>query len=356
MEISEELVQNSENQERLTLSQLDLLGEVKIPTGTVFTQTDEAGETASQTEIGGLSGLAYDSASGHYYALSDDRSSDARFYTLDIDLSEGVLSEGGVEFKDVTFLLDKDGNRFADGALDPEGLAFTEDGMLYVTSEGDANQLISPFIREIGLDGNFISELSVPKIYQPTADRLSGIRNNLAFENLTITPDKRFLYTATENALFQDGPAADVDQQSLSRILKYDLATGEAVASYVYEVSAVPDAPEPADGFRTNGLVELLATDNNGTLLALERSFSVGKGNTVKLFQIQTQGALDVLGTDNLFREEALEDDGEVLPPGPFVIDPAVIKREILDVERDLGIEPDNLEALAFGPQLPDGR
>ena len=356
MEISEELVQNSENQERLTLSQLDLLGEVKIPTGTVFTQTDEAGETASQTEIGGLSGLAYDSASGHYYALSDDRSSDARFYTLDIDLSEGVLSEGGVEFKDVTFLLDKEGNRSADGALDPEGLALTEDGTLYVSSEGDANQLISPFIREIELDGSFVSELFIPEIYQPTADQSSGIRNNLAFENLTITPDKRFLYTATENALFQDGPNADVDQPSLSRILKYDLATGEAVASYVYEVEAVPEAPEPADAFRTNGLVELLATDNNGTLLALERGFSVGQGNTVKLFEIQTQGALDVLNTGDLFREEPFEDDGDVLAPGPFVIDPAVTKREILDVELDLGIEPDNLEALAFGPKLPDGR
>lgn len=350
------LTQNNVSQERLSLSQIDLLGEVKIPTGTVFTQTDENGATASQTEIGGLSGLVYDSVSGLYYALSDDRSSDARFYTLDIDLSEGVLSEDGVEFKDVTFLVDKDGNRFADGALDPEGLALTENGTLYVSSEGDANQLIAPFIREIEPNGNFISELSIPEIYQPTADQSSGIRNNLAFENLTITPDKRFLYTATENALFQDGPNADVEQPSLSRILKYDLATGEAIASYVYEIDPVPEAPEPADAFRTNGLVELLATDNNGTLLALERSFSVGKGNTVKLFEIQTQGALDVLSTDDLFREEPLEDDGEVLPPGPFEIDPAVTKREILDIERDLGIEPDNLEALAFGPKLPDGR
>ena len=31
-------------------------------------------------------------------------------------------------------------------------------------------------------------------------------------------------------------------------------------------------------------------------------------------------------------------------------------KRLILNVETDLGIVPDNLEGMAFGPALPDGR
>ena len=33
-----------------------------------------------------------------------------------------------------------------------------------------------------------------------------------------------------------------------------------------------------------------------------------------------------------------------------------VTKRLILNVETDLGIEPDNIEGMAFGPALPDGR
>jgi hypothetical protein len=33
-----------------------------------------------------------------------------------------------------------------------------------------------------------------------------------------------------------------------------------------------------------------------------------------------------------------------------------VTKRLILNVEEDLGIEPDNIEGMAFGPALPDGR
>ncbi|MEO1591296.1 MAG: esterase-like activity of phytase family protein [Cyanobacteria bacterium J06632_22] len=70
-------------QQRRTLSQIELLGEAQIPTGTVFTQLSSQGFTQNQTEIGGLSGLAYDSNRNLYYALSDDRSSEARFYTVD---------------------------------------------------------------------------------------------------------------------------------------------------------------------------------------------------------------------------------------------------------------------------------
>ncbi len=342
--LTAKLMANSQN--RLSVEDVEFLGEVTFPTGFMF----------NETEVGGLSGLAYDEAQSVYYAIADDRSENARFYTTQIDLSDGALDEGDITFQAVTTLLDKSGQKFSSGSLDPEGIALGADGTLYVSSEGDANQLIDPFVRAIAPDGSFISELPIPAIYLPTADQTSGIRNNLAFESLTITPDQRFLYTATENALFQDGPAADVDQPSLSRILKYDLATGKPVASFVYEIDAVPALPEPADGFRTNGLVELLAVDNNGTLLALERGFSAGQGNTVKLFEVQTQGALDVLSLDNLFRENPLEDGEESLPPGSFEIDPAVTKRELLDIELDLGIEPDNLEAIAFGPKLPDGR
>ncbi len=334
------------NQNRESVDTIEFLGEVQFPTGFEF----------SDTEVGGLSGLAYDTTSNVYYALSDDRSPDARFYTLEIDLSDGSLDDGDVAFLEVTQLLDTDGEPFEDGNVDPEGIALTSGGTLYISSEGDTSALIDPFIREVSLSAEFIDDLPIPDIYLPTADESSGIRNNLAFESLTITPDQRYLYTATENALFQDGPQATVDDSSLARILKYDLTTGEPVASYVYEVDPVPEVPIPEDSFSTNGLVELLAIDNNGTLLALERAFSVGQGNTVKLYEIQTQGALDVLNTDDLFREDSLEDDGEVLPPGPFEIDPAVTKREILDIEQDLGISPDNLEALAFGPTLDDGR
>jgi myo-inositol-hexaphosphate 3-phosphohydrolase/Ca2+-binding RTX toxin-like protein len=334
---------------RNSVAGTELLGETNIETGFTF----------EDTEVGGLSGLVYDAANDVYYAISDDRGSEnsnARFYTLEIDLSDGSLDDGDINFTDVTTLLNADGNPFPAGSIDPEGIALTDDNTVYIASEGDASQQIPPFVNEFSLDGEQLSELPVDEKFVPNAEGTVGIRNNLAFESTTISPDGRFLYTATENALQQDGPAADVDQGSISRIVKYDLTTGEAVAEFGYNVDPVPDVPDPEDEFRTNGLVELLAIDNDGTLLALERGFSVGVGNTVKLYEVNTQGALDVSSEDDLFREEPFTDDGETVEPAPFVIDPAVIKEEILDIEADLGIEPDNLEALAFGPPLEDGR
>jgi myo-inositol-hexaphosphate 3-phosphohydrolase/phosphodiesterase/alkaline phosphatase D-like protein len=329
------------NGDRKTVSGIEFLGEVTFPTGSMF----------QNTELGGLSSLAYDPTHSVYYAISDDRSqiNPARFYTLTLDLEDGTLDEGDITFTDVTTLQDENGNPFPIGSLDPEGLALTPQGTLFISSEGDvnANPQIDPFIREFSLAGESLNALPIPEKYLPTADGSSGIRNNLAFESLTLSPDGRFLYTATENALFQDSPAADLETESLSRILQYDLATGQPGGEFVYNVATVPEVPEPTDAFRTNGLVELLATDNNGSFLALERGFSSGKGNTVKLYEVRTQGALDVSRQDDLFWED------ESIP---FEIDPAVTKRELLDIEADLGIEPDNLEGLAFGPQLADGR
>ena len=324
---------------RNTVTASEFLGEVVFSTDTTF----------EETTVGGLSGLAFNARRGIYYALSDDRS-DARFYTITIDLGDGSLDDGDIDFEAVTRLIDEGGVGFADGAIDPEGIALFGEGKLLVSSEGDASATppIDPFVRRFAINGNPASgSFPIPSRYLPAADGESGIRNNLAFESLTLSLDQRVLTTALENALVQDGPAADVDQPSLSRILRFDSRSGEVIDEVVYEVDAVPDAPVPADAFRTNGLVELLAIDNNGTYLALERAFSVGVGNTVRLYEVLSQGALDTSSLEDLFDEEN---------DTPFEIDPAVQKRLIVDFA-DLPLSTvDNLEALAFGPTLDDGR
>ena len=340
---------NPRNQDRKTVTGVEFLGEVSFPTGFVF----------DGTEVGGLSGITYDEKNKVYYSLADDRGNrgqnlpdgvspnePARFYNLTIDLADGKLDDGDITFTDVTTLVDENGNPFGAGVIDPEGITITKDGKLYISSEGDANNLVNPFVNQFSLDGKQLNSLPVPEKFLPTADKSQGIRNNQAFESLTITPDQRFLYTALENALYQDGPAAGLENQSLARIIKYDLATGQPVEEFVYVIDQVAEAPEPANGFNVNGLVELLAIDNNGTLLALERSFSVGKGNTVKLYEVRTQGALDVSNTDDLFNET---------DNVPFEIDPAVDKRLLVDFA-DLGITPDNLEGITLGPKLEDAR
>jgi 5'/3'-nucleotidase SurE len=328
---------NVADESRNKVTDVELLGEV---------QSFKTGFLLAETEVGGLSSIAYNSASNNYYALSDDRSENARFYTLNIDLSDGSLDEGDVSFESVTTLSQQNGDPFVANTLDPEGIAISGLGTLYISSEGNANELINPFINQFSLTGEEIDGLNIPAKFLPTADNSSGIRNNLAFESLTITPDKRFLYTATENTLYQDGSGTSLDNEGTVRIVKYDLTTKEVVGEFVYIVEAIPTEPIPADGFADNGLVELLAIDNNGTLLALERSFAVGVGNTIRLYEINTQGALDVSSQPDLFWEE----EGIT-----FEIDPAVNKRLLVDLQADLGISPDNVEGMTLGPILPDG-
>ena len=63
-----------------------------------------------------------------------------------LDLSDGALSTGDQSFTGVQVLADANGQPFANGALDPEGLAIREDGLFFFSSEGDANALIPPLV------------------------------------------------------------------------------------------------------------------------------------------------------------------------------------------------------------------
>lgn len=325
--------------QRRDITGLDFLGEVTFPTAAMF----------EDTEIGGLSGITYDPGRGVFYAISDDRSQidPARFYTLAIDLGDGDLAAGDVTFLDATTLLDANGQPFAAASLDPEGIALTGAG-LFISSEGDATNLVAPFVNLFSLQGQQLGVLPVDAKFQPTADQSSGIRNNLAFESLTVTPDQSTLYTATENALFQDGPAATLDSGSAARIVTYDLATGQPGAEYIYVTDPVGVAPNPAGGFANNGLVDLLAIDNDGTLLAIERAFSTGVGNTIRIYEVRTQGATDVSGVGSI---EATIEDGELA----VNLDQPVQKELLFDLA-DLGIPLDNIEGISFGPKLADGR
>jgi hypothetical protein len=322
----------------VTVEGYELIGEVTFPTGYVF----------EDTEVGGLSGIVYDRARDVYYSLSDDQGQidPTRYYSVEIDVSDGSLDDGDIRFVEVTTLLDENGQPFAAGSLDPEGIALATPGRLLMSSEGNALVPTDPFIRRYNLNGRQTAEYPVDDKYSPDGTGVSGVRQNLAFESLAVTPDHNTLYTATEGALAQDGPAADVGVGSLARVAEYDLAQRTAGAEYVYVTEPVAEPPDPPDAFRVNGLVDLLPIDNAGTMLALERSFSVGKGNTVWLFEVSTVGATDVSGIPDLYDESSGT-------PAAFT---PVSKRFLLDVEADLGLVADNLEGLAWGPPLPDGR
>ena len=325
-----------------TVVETEFLGEVIIPTGATF----------DDTEIGGLSSITYDQGRGVYHTLSDDQGNrptgdPVRYYTVNIDLDDGALDDGDVTFVGVTELYENKKTPFAPGGLDPEGFVLGREGFFYMSSEGNifVDPIIDPFIRRYNHNGRVTAELPIPDKYIPNGIDW-GVRFNLAFESLNLTPDGRQLVTAGEGALFQDGPASTFTNGSLARILSYDNAKRTPVAEYVYEVG--PWA-EPSAIFGVNGIVEVLPIDNVGTLLVMERSFSVGgvlgggTGNVVVINEVSTEDATDVLAVD------ALYDGGS-----PIALTP--VSKELVFAFDDLHIPIDNIEGMTFGPNLPDGR
>ena len=295
--------------------------------------------TFKNTVVGGLSDITYNPDKQVYYVISDDRSSKApaRFYTLKIDLSKNIFSEEEIAFIDVTTLLDESGKPFPELSLDPEGIAFTGNS-LFITSEGDVSRQIQPFIKEFSLDGKYLRSLPIPDkiLIKPNG----GIRNNLSLESVTVTPDKKSLFAATENALFQDGEEATLTAGTPVRIWRYDLNNYQPQEEYLYLTEPIAAPSTSEGGFMTNGLVGLLAL-SDGHLLSLERSFSVGPGNFIKVFEISLEGATNIKDIDNLQQGMA-----EIVP---------VRKKLLLDLN-NLGITLDNIEGMTFGPTLADGR
>ncbi len=295
--------------------------------------------------VGGLSGLTYDPKRQVYYAISDDRSqkAPARFYTFKINLTQGKLTSKGVQLVGATTLLDQNLKPFPPNQIDAEGIALSPKDELWISSEGDAANLIPPFVRSFDLKGQSLKSLSIPSAYLPTSDHLKGVRNNRAFESLAITPNGRSLITATENALEQDGSEANEKKGTPSRMLRYDLTNRRVEGEFAYITEPAKPTDNPKSSLvEKNGLVELIALDNSHRFLSLERAFNSSDGFQIKLFEVSLKKAENIKGQETL-DPHVLEGQG-------------VAQKNLLLNLRSLSIPLDNLEGMSLGPQLPDGR
>jgi len=323
---------------------LDFINEYKLPK-----------QKFENTQVGGLSGLAYDRINDIFYAVSDDRSdfAPARFYALKLKFNKQKEHPKlkNVEVIGVNFLKNKQGNTYPKGEVDPEGIALTGDRTVLISSEGVTSKKIPPFIDEFDLlSGKWIRSLPIPSRYllapeendpksakkEFKAQELQGVRDNLGFESLTVVRDSigdpYRVFTITENALAQDSQPDD--QPSESRFLHYLVGNIAPliIAEHRYPLEAMV-APVTQIGVN-----EIISIDRGGHFLTLERSNGTS-GLSAKIWQIATGSATDT-STIKSFR---------VRPNAR-----SIRKKLVLDLAT-LGIKLDNLEGMAIGPRLADG-
>jgi hypothetical protein len=279
--------------------------------------------------VGGLSAISW-AGGDTYYALVDGQGkTPARIFELALRVTaEGVAPLPGRTAAEVArSAVRLEG--FDGETLDGEGLALTPEKTFLVASE------VEPSIREFSRQGKLLRTLPVPDLFR-AGQTGRGIRGNLGFESLALSPAGTTLWTANERALRQD--LAD-DSKTVGcpvRLLRYT-RYGEGFvpgAQYVYRVGGIA---RPGPGFAIVGLSDLLLFPD-GSLLAVEREFTTARGMRIRLYRVSTAGATDVSGLDAL--------SGATYHP--------VTKTLLYDFAKS-GFNPDNFEGITWGPGLPDG-
>ncbi|MGW4521277.1 esterase-like activity of phytase family protein [Amycolatopsis sp. NPDC004378] len=321
-----------------------LLGEQIVPNSLLF----------QGTVVGGLSSIDYDPRTGGYALICDDRSAinPARFYTATFPVSaKGV---GPVTFTGTKPLLRPDGTPYPpltqndpakpqnEQTIDPEELRVDPwTGDYYWSQEGErtATTLIDPSIREARRDGKYVRDLPIPanEKMTPTA----GPRQNLVLEGITFTGYGSLLASEVEGPLLQDGPESTRTTGGVSRITLQS-RFGPVLAQYAYPQEPIFASPVPAGAFATTGVSSMLAVDQADPtkFLMMERSFVTGVGNKVRVYEIDTKGATNVLNVKSL--------------AGAKNVKP--VKKRLLFDAADLGLSTvDNLEGMTWGPKLPGG-
>src|SRR6185437_13006374 len=141
---------------------------------------------------------------------------------------------------------------------------WSSEGERLTRASGDPPVLLDPWVRTATLDGAFIGQFDLPPNLAMSAQH-TGPRRNKTLEGVTLTPDGQSLFAAMEDPGYNDGPANDGDHRVLTRITKFDVATGAATAQYAYPMEPAPTSED------LNGVSDLVALSDS-TFLILERS------------------------------------------------------------------------------------
>lgn len=205
---------------------------------------------------------------GNFSALAVDR--DGSIAALEDRSSVFSLDRKTLAPKSVVPLADEKA-----AALDSEGLVIDGDGTRLITSETE------PSIRRYSVDGKILDRLPVPSsLLVAPAGRATA---NQTFEGLTLLPGGHTLLASMENAISGDSTTI-VRFQTWERTKGGHFRLG---AQYAYPIDSGLGVPE-------------VQATPDGRLLVLERGFTSGVGNTVRLYLADPRHATDTSGIEDL--------------------------------------------------------
>ncbi len=303
--------------------------------------------------FGGLSGVRFNPKTNEVLAISDDRSklAPARFYKFTPSITDGKLN---LSPKEMILLKNNEGSNYKKYSIDFEDIEILENGNLLITSEGSlrGKTIYPPRIITFSSEGKYINDLLIDEKFTPVRDNgyfVSGIRDNLAFEPISVSPSNNFLFFSTEDSLVQDGDVATLKAPSTIRISKYK-STGTTfvpMTEYAYSLGPIEslDSVIKATGAQS-GVPAILALDDD-TLLVAERTYYPLVDKTkVLLFKVSIAKS-----TTDVSPLKALKGQKITHLKKELVSD---LDLFIKDLNKDYQFL-DNIEGMCFGPTLPNG-
>ena len=331
--------------------------------------------------VGGLSALTYNPEKKHFLALSDSKGNGRgppRFYQLNLNKIEEE-KKYELELIDQVLLRNKIGKPFK--PIDPEGIAFFKSDHIFISSEGAQlpDLFEPPGVFTFDSKGKWTSSWPLSDIYwanDPSQRDLWGVKENRAFEALTISPEQTQLWLATESSLHQDslyqtsqenapleenrsspgrnlqtpknsnqrGIVDESDKQYI-RISRFDMETAQMTAQFIYEMDSYVEINNLTGH---NGLTDFISL-GDAKLLVVERTYLKNNSisgdrktdkNLVRLFLTDCSKASDV----SLYKKLS---KGRIVTCG---------KKLVADLSSTLGNTVDNIEGITIGPEVSKDR
>jgi hypothetical protein len=311
--------------------------------------------------LGGLSALRFNTDESSLTFLSDDRGTYGPARLIKYDYQFNKKNHFTFTENSIIKLTSSVSEKLQ---MDPEGFDVLNNGDLIISSELD-NLEGDDFISIYNKNGNKLDTISLHEDFKPKSESRKkcevktgfffnsktktckvfttekGFQPNKSLESLSLSPNKQYLFTANEQALHQDKRFKKswgfkkkiVDHVRIVKFNKNSDNKFVEFAQYYYQLESEID----------NGLVDILALNEN-KILTLERSWnSVKKKITARIYFVDLTSGEDIMSSNDY---KAKPVDKKLL------LDLSDIQGQLAPGFRLL----DNFEGMAFGPILPNGK